>query len=64
MGRACSLTPLPGKRWVDMGNVQPEWDRTSDILGWPFLMKYDSAHGILYSSNWDAGFWALKVIPP
>jgi photosystem II stability/assembly factor-like uncharacterized protein len=30
----------------------------------PFLMRYDAANGIMYSANWGAGFWALKVIKP
>jgi hypothetical protein len=27
----------------------------------PFMMKFDSANKIMYSSNWDTGFVALKV---
>jgi hypothetical protein len=27
----------------------------------PFLMRFDGANRILYSANWDAGLWALKV---
>jgi hypothetical protein len=27
----------------------------------PFEMAYDGPHGILYSSNWGNGLWALKV---
>ena len=30
----------------------------------PFLMRYDAVNGIMYSANWGAGFWALKVIKP
>jgi hypothetical protein len=29
----------------------------------PFMMKFDRGRGILYSANWNAGFWALKVLP-
>jgi hypothetical protein len=29
----------------------------------PFMMKFDAGRGILYSANWNAGFWALKVLP-
>ena len=28
----------------------------------PFMMRYDAANGIMYSANWAAGLWALKVI--
>ena len=27
----------------------------------PFVMRFDAANRILYSANWDAGLWALKV---
>ncbi|MEJ0099077.1 MAG: hypothetical protein WDO12_04765 [Pseudomonadota bacterium] len=30
----------------------------------PFTMGYDAANGIMYSANWKAGIWALKVIKP
>jgi photosystem II stability/assembly factor-like uncharacterized protein len=29
----------------------------------PFMMLYDAGHQILYSANWNTGFWALKVGP-
>jgi hypothetical protein len=30
----------------------------------PFMMRYDSTNGIMYSANWTIGLWALKVIKP
>ncbi len=30
----------------------------------PFLMRFDSVNRIMYSANWDAGLWALKVLSP
>jgi len=27
----------------------------------PFMMRYDSINGIMYSANWASGLWALKV---
>jgi hypothetical protein len=29
----------------------------------PYRMRFDPANQILYSANWDAGIWALKVLP-
>jgi hypothetical protein len=29
----------------------------------PYLMRFDPANRIMYSANWDAGLWALKVLP-
>jgi photosystem II stability/assembly factor-like uncharacterized protein len=29
----------------------------------PYVMRFDSVNRILYSANWDAGVWALKVLP-
>jgi hypothetical protein len=29
----------------------------------PFAMRFDPANRILYSANWDAGLWALRVDP-
>jgi hypothetical protein len=30
----------------------------------PYLMKFDKKNRIMYSANWGAGMWALKVIDP
>ena len=27
----------------------------------PYRMSYDETNGIIYSANWNAGVWALKV---
>jgi len=29
----------------------------------PFQLTFDSTNGLLYSANWTAGLWVLKVIP-
>ena len=29
-----------------------------------FALRFDSINGIMYSANWDAGLWALKVVDP
>jgi hypothetical protein len=29
----------------------------------PFSMSYAPGPGIIYSANWDAGVWALKIAP-
>ena len=29
----------------------------------PFQLLYDSTNGLMYSANWNAGLWVLKVIP-
>jgi len=30
----------------------------------PYTMHFDPINRILYSANWGAGFWALKVLDP
>jgi hypothetical protein len=30
----------------------------------PFTMRFDKINRIMYSANWNAGIWALKVIDP
>jgi photosystem II stability/assembly factor-like uncharacterized protein len=30
----------------------------------PYIMRFDSSNGIMYSANWKDGLWALKVLPP
>lgn len=30
----------------------------------PYTMRFDSYRRILYSANWRAGLWALKVMTP
>jgi len=29
----------------------------------PFQLLYDSTNGLMYSGNWNAGLWVLKVVP-
>ena len=31
------------------------------FINGPFTMRFDSTNRIMYSANWDAGLWALKV---
>ena len=33
------------------------------FLDGPYHMVFDRRNRIMYSSNWDAGLWALKVLP-
>lgn len=42
-----------GMTWTDFGTQQFERG--------PFEMSRDKTNGILYSSNWHSGLWALKV---
>ena len=30
----------------------------------PYMMRFDPVNKILYSANWGAGLWALKVLAP
>jgi hypothetical protein len=30
----------------------------------PYMMHFDPINRIMYSANWGAGFWALKVLDP
>jgi hypothetical protein len=34
------------------------------FLDGPFVMRFDPGNRIMYSANWDAGVWALKVLNP
>jgi hypothetical protein len=36
---------------------------TQTFVDGPFLMRYDAVNGVMYSANWKAGLWALKVAP-
>lgn len=49
-------------------SVSPEKDgmtwtayNTQKFPDGPYEMAYDSVNGIMYSSNWSSGLWALKV---
>jgi hypothetical protein len=34
---------------------------TQTFIDGPFTMRFDPGNRIMYSANWDAGLWALKV---
>ena len=36
---------------------------TPDVHRGPYRMDFDTHSRIIYSSNWNAGVWALKVMP-
>lgn len=38
--------------------------RPSTNIDGPFEMAYDAVNGIMYSSNWSSGVWALKIVHP
>ena len=51
-------------------SVSPETDgvtwtpfNTQKFPDGPYEMAYDAVNGIMYSSNWSSGVWALKVGP-
>ena len=41
------------------------WKQFNDqkFIDGPNMLKFDAANGIMYSANWKAGLWALKVKP-
>ena len=45
-----------GQTWSPLKGAQSMGDG-------PFEMAFDSSNGILYSSNWGSGLWALKTEP-
>jgi len=45
-----------GQTWSPLKGAQSMGDG-------PFEMAFDSSNGILYSSNWGSGIWALKTEP-
>jgi hypothetical protein len=64
---------LTGKPYNDPYLSSPE----SDGIKWapyqggaqkfgngPYTMRFDPINRIMYSANWGAGFWALKVLDP
>jgi hypothetical protein len=48
-----------GTTWTSYGSGQQTW-----VDGGPYEMTFDAVNGILYSSNWFQGLWALKVKAP
>src|SRR5208283_4742316 len=47
-----------GTKWTNyLGGAQT-------FIDGPFDQTFDKGNGIIYSANWDAGVWALKVISP
>lgn len=62
-----SATGAPGPYYTspedDGVNWAPYQDGAQTFTDGPFSMKFDSVNGILYSANWNAGVWALKVLP-
>jgi hypothetical protein len=56
--------PPPSGYWVSPEDDGVNWkqytDTTKPSRG-PIAMHFDPVNRILYSSNWDAGLWALKV---
>jgi hypothetical protein len=48
-------TESDGATWKDFN--------TQKFLDGPYEMAYDALNGIMYSSNWSSGVWALKVGP-
>jgi hypothetical protein len=49
-----------GLNWSE---YDPHGTGPQTFIDGPFVMRFDKANGILYSANWDAGLWALKVMP-
>ena len=54
-----SNRPFQVSRETD-GVTWKDYD-TQKIGDGPYAMTYDSTNGIMYSSNWFSGVWALKV---
>jgi hypothetical protein len=48
-----------GLTWSE---YDPHGTGPQTFIDGPFVMRFDGANGILYSANWDAGLWALKVM--
>jgi hypothetical protein len=48
-----------GLTWSE---YDPHGTGAQTFIDGPFVMRFDAANGILYSANWDAGLWALKVM--
>jgi hypothetical protein len=45
------------------GTVWAPYDNGVQTFGnGPYMMRFDPVNRILYSANWGAGFWALKVV--
>lgn len=65
-GKTLYTLPDPSSTyWVSPDNDGVNWkpysDPTKPARG-PIAMHFDPVNRILYSSNWDAGLWALKVL--
>jgi hypothetical protein len=48
-----------GQTWTEYNGGTQKWH-----FGGPFEMTFDAVNGIMYSSNWEQGAMALKVLPP
>jgi hypothetical protein len=64
---------LTGKPYDDPYLTSPESDGTKwapyqggaqKFGNGPYTMRFDAINRIMYSANWGAGFWALKVLDP
>jgi photosystem II stability/assembly factor-like uncharacterized protein len=40
------------------------YESTSNPTRGPIKMHFEPVNRIMYSSNWDGGFWAMKVLDP
>jgi hypothetical protein len=49
-----------GKSWAP---YDPNHTGAQTFGDGPFMMLYDPGHQIMYSANWNTGFWALKIGP-
>ena len=49
-----------GKSWAP---YDPNHTGAQTFGDGPFMMLYDPGHQIMYSANWNSGFWALSVGP-
>jgi photosystem II stability/assembly factor-like uncharacterized protein len=72
VGDGTTMYVQPGAAW-DEGNARPFYvSAETDGASWapyngqnfaygPMAMGFDPVNGILYASNWNGGFWRLKV---